>query len=365
MLGSQLRFLNERGFEVLTASADGPEVQFLKDARINHVVVPMTRKITPLRDLQSLFRLLRIIHKFRPDIVHTHTPKAGLLGMLASWLLRIPVRLHTVAGLPIMESEGARKRILGFTEVLTYASATQVYPNSTGLLNYMVSHWPAYSKKFKIIGRGSTNGINTQVFARDEAILGNALHIRQKYHLKDTTFVFIGRIVKDKGIVELLDAFRLFTAHRPASLILVGDFEPDLDPIPNEYIDYINSSESIHAVGFQKDVKPWLAASDIFVFPSYREGFPNVVLQACSMQLPCIVTDIPGSREAVIDNYSGLIVPPKNATALAEAMKILAGDVAKRSVFAENARDFVVKNFEQQYLWNELLKEYNRVREIH
>lgn len=285
--------------------------------------------------------------------------------MLASWLLRIPVRLHTVAGLPIMESEGARKRILGFTEVLTYASATQVYPNSTGLLNYMVSHWPAYSKKFKIIGRGSTNGINTQVFARDEAILGNALHIRQKYHLKDTTFVFIGRIVKDKGIVELLDAFRLFTAHRPASLILVGDFEPDLDPIPNEYIDYINSSESIHAVGFQKDVKPWLAASDIFVFPSYREGFPNVVLQACSMQLPCIVTDIPGSREAVIDNYSGLIVPPKNATALAEAMKILAGDVAKRSVFAENARDFVVKNFEQQYLWNELLKEYNRVREIH
>lgn len=364
MLGSQLRFLNERGFELLTASASGPEIQLLKEAGISHVVVPMTRKITPLRDLKSLIKLLWVMYKFRPDIVHTHTPKAGLLGMLASWLLRIPVRLHTVAGLPIMESRGARKKVLWFTEALTYASATQVYPNSTGLLTYMISHWPVYSNKFKIIGRGSTNGINTQVFARDEAIRRNASHIRQKYQLKDPTFVFVGRIVKDKGIVELLDAFRLFTASQPANLILVGDFESDLDPIPKEYNDYINSSELIHAVGFQTDVKPWLVASDIFVFPSYREGFPNVVLQACSMKLPCIVTDIPGSREAVIDNYNGLIVPAKSVIELAEAMKILANDFIKRGVFGENARDFVVKNFEQQYLWNELLKEYSRVQEI-
>lgn len=364
MLGSQLQFLNERGFELLTVSADGPEVQYLKDAQINHVVVPMTRKITPLRDLRSLMMLLRVIYKFKPNIVHTHTPKAGLLGMLASWLLRIPVRLHTVAGLPIMESRGARKKILWITEMVTYACATQVYPNSMGLLTYMLSNWPGYSNKFSIIGRGSTNGINTRAFTRDEAILGKALDIRQKYHLKDPTFVFVGRIVKDKGIVELLDAFRMFNARQSASLILVGDFESDLDPIPKEYLDYISSSGSIHAVGFQKDVKPWLVASDIFVFPSYREGFPNVVLQACSLQLPCIVTDIPGSREAVIDNYSGLIVPPKSAKALAEAMKMLADDVNKRTLFGENGRDFVVKNFEQQYLWNELLKAYSRVHKI-
>jgi glycosyltransferase involved in cell wall biosynthesis len=278
----------------------------------------MTRKITPFRDLASLFGLIKVIRRFRPDIVHTHTPKAGLLGMLAAWICRVPVRMHTVAGLPLMETSGFLQRLLIFTEQITYACATGVYPNSSGLKQYIQEN--ITTKSMRMIGRGSSNGIDTTFFKPTPELEAAAQHLRNKYHItdKDVVFSFVGRLVKNKGIGELVKAFKKLATYsgRPGEgkifLLLVGPFEQELDPLDAEDYKFLHENPQIVLAGFQSDVRPWIMASDIFVFPSYREGFPNVVMQASCLEVACVVSDINGCNEIIRHESTGLIGKPKD-----------------------------------------------------
>lgn len=364
LLNGQLTFFKSKGFEVLAVSAPGPEVADLTHEGITHEAVAMTRKITPLQDLLCLWALIKIIRKFKPQIVHTHTPKAGLLGMLAAWWCRVPVRLHTVAGLPLMETQGLKRRILIMTERITYGCATQVLPNSTGLLRFIetgiyAGRLPA---KFGIVGRGSSNGIDTIFFKRTDDVGRSALQIREKYGIRsgDIVFCFVGRIVKDKGIGELVAAFRKLNGKEGSRLflLLVGSFEHELDPLDAADLQFLQQHPQVILAGFQKDVRPWLCASDVFTFPSYREGFPNVVLQACCLEIACVVSDINGCNEIIQQDVTGLIVKPKDADGLQRAMQMLAEDDALRKRFSEQSRRFIEQNFDQQSVWGALQATY-------
>ncbi|MFN3841575.1 MAG: glycosyltransferase family 4 protein, partial [Cyclobacteriaceae bacterium] len=332
-----------------------------KNAGNAHRSVWLTRKITPLTDLVALFQLIGIIIRFRPRIIHSHTPKAGLLGMLAAWICRVPIRIHTVAGLPLMETKGIKLGLLKVTEQITYACAHKIYPNSKGLMEFIASHFKDYEKKLRIIGMGSSNGIDTTHFLRTPELENVAKELRKKLGIADNgiVFGFVGRMVGDKGIRELVAAFKKINeSGKKVYLLLVGKMEADLDPIEKADREYINSTGNVFVVGYQHDVRPWMLAMDVFVFPSYREGFPNVVMQAACLELPNIVSDINGCNEIIQHGETGIVVPAKNQEALAEAMEYLLDNVQCREQFGKRAREFVKKHFEQRLVWDNLLKEY-------
>jgi glycosyltransferase involved in cell wall biosynthesis len=362
LLKGQLSFMQENGFEVLAVSAEGKErIDVMQQERVSHIIVPMTRAITPIQDFICLFKLIGVITKFKPDIVHTHTPKAGLLGMVAAFFCSVPLRMHTVAGLPLMEANGLKRKVLIFTEWLTYLFASRVYPNSYGLKKFINENIRVPEKKLKVIGKGSSNGIDTDYFSLRDDVKKMALQIKNLNNIEDSTitFCFVGRVVKDKGIEELLIAFDSLSQSKKVKLILVGPFEDELDPITDASRAIIESNKNVILTGFQNDVRPFIAASDIFVFPSYREGFPNVVMQACCLEVPCIVSDINGCNEIIEQNKTGIIVKPKDVESLYQAMLLLADDGVMRNEFGKKSRAFVKANFDQQYIWQLLLAEYS------
>ena len=365
LLRGQLQFMRENGMAVYTASADGPEIKEMTEREgVPHRMVHMTRKITPFSDSRAVYAMYRWFKELKPDIVHTHTPKAGIVGMLAARLAGVPHRLHTVAGMPLMETSGIKRKILETVEELTYSCATQVYPNSMNLKSFILENLSVRADKVSVIGQGSSNGIDTEFFSNTEEIREQGKKIRQELgiHPDDIVFGFVGRIVKDKGINELVAAFNEIHIHDPRSqLVLVGPFEDDLDPVSSETRELIRAHVHIHTVGFQSDIRPFLSAMDIFTFPSYREGFPNVVLQAACFELPMIVTDINGCNEIVENGVNGSIIPPKNENDLQAAMVKLKDSVDLREKLGIMARRKVEENYSQQYIWEQLLAEYNRL----
>jgi glycosyltransferase involved in cell wall biosynthesis len=367
LLHGQLAFMRSQGFTVFAASSGGDDVKQIEQSGIRHFVVPFTRTISPIRDGLCLLRLVWLIIKLKPDIVHTHTPKAGLLGMVAAWLCGVKLRMHTVAGLPLMEARGITKGVLRLTERVTYFTATHVYPNSKGLAEYIYETIHPHGEKFRMIGNGSSNGIDTIYFSKTEELDNKSVIVRKQYGIgtDQTCFCFVGRLVRDKGIVELIEAFQQIRAFMNVKLMLVGNFEDELDPLPAATSDFIKSSDSVILTGFQRDIRPLMLASDVLVFPSYREGFPNVILQASCMGLPCIATDINGCNEIITDKFSGRLVKPKNAEQLHTAMMDFITNRKDWAVYAQRAKEFVFDNFDRKIFWDLLLKEYREQFNAH
>ena len=366
LLKGQLRFMASNGFDVKGVSSEGEELREIHENEgIVMEAINMSRKITPFQDLKSLWEMWNFLRKEKPQIVHTHTPKAGIIGMLAARLAGVPHRLHTVAGLPLMEATGIKRKILNFVEKLTYSSATRVYPNSKGLYDFILQNNFTQSNKLKIIANGSSNGINTIFFNPEQVTETERVTLREKLNIQpdDFVFVFVGRIVSDKGINELIKAFsELQTAENNEltgiKLLLVGGLESDLDPLNPETIAEINQNKDIISAGFQQDVRPFFAISDALAFPSYREGFPNVVMQAGAMGLPSIVSDINGCNEIIVEGENGLIIPSKNVEKLKEKMLTLAGDKNLYIKLKENSRRMIENRYEQSVVWKALLEEY-------
>jgi len=299
------------------------------------------------------------LHKEKPFIVHSHTPKAGIVGMMAAWLNKVPVRIHTVAGLPLMESTGIKRQLLNFVEKLTYSFATKVYPNSYGLRDFLVSEKLCNAKKLKVICNGSSNGIDTTFFDPIHFNVESKKWLRESLNIdeNDFVFIFIGRLVKDKGINELVAVFNEMNYDK-CKLLLVGSFEKKLDPLMPETERLIEDDKNIIAIGYQDDVRPFLAISHCLVFPSYREGFPNVVMQAGAMGLPSIVTNINGCNEIIIEGENGIIIPSKDVSALSDAMIYVFDNPMEVNRMASNARLMIVNRYEQKEVWKAILAEY-------
>jgi len=363
LLKGQLNYMSTNGFEVIGVSSPGEALNDVeRNEGVKTVGIEMTRSITPIQDLKALVQLIQLFRKEKPLIVHTHTPKAGTVGMLAAKLAGVPHRLHTVAGMPLLVAKGKKRKLLDFVEKKTYYWATMVYPNSFGLYDIILENKYTTKDKLKVIGKGSSNGIDTSHFNPDLISEQQKIELKKSLGIKpeDFVYVFVGRIVKDKGINELVQSFDLINKQNPnTKLILVGSFERHLDPLKLETEKIIDTNSNVLAVGYQTDVRPYFAIADVFTFPSYREGFPNVLMQSCAMGTASIATDINGCNEIVEDGFNGYIIPSQNQERLYEIMLFLFQNPEKRKEIANNSRKRIVENYERKYIWNEILKEYH------
>lgn len=362
LLEGQLEYMSMY-FDVFAVSS--PTEDFLKRLsereNVSTYAISMKRGISPIKDLIAIYKMCRYIAKIKPDIVHTHTPKAGLVGIIAARLMQVPVRLHTVAGLPLETRQGFKKKLLLLVEKIIYKNTTKVYPNSRGLYKFILENNLAKERKLKIIGKGSSNGINLEVFTENAHLISISedLKIKHKISSSDFVFLFIGRIVRDKGIEELLLAFDNLSSTQPnTKLVILGRMEPDLDPISKNALDILDSNKDIILPGYQKDIRPYLSMSDAFVFPTYREGLPNVLLQAQSFSMPCVVTRVNGNTDIVEEGVNGVFVDRGNSKELLNAMLLVRNNHELRDRISNNARKVIEKNYDQKYLWKELLSEY-------
>ena len=349
-------------YDVTLISSDQERLERLGKAQgVATHAIPLTRTISPFHDLRCLYQMVRFFKREKPDIVHTHTPKAGIIGMLAAYMARVPVKMHTVAGLPLMEAKGFKRRLLMAVEKITYRCADWVYPNAQGLLSFIKENQMCSSSKIKILGKGSSNGIDTAFFDPIQMPKAetNTLKANLEIAPQDFVFSFVGRLVGDKGVNELVEAFVLLSEQYPnIKLLLVGPEEKALDPLNRETTQHISTHPSIISVGYQNDIRPYLAVSDCFVFPSYREGFPNVVLQAAAMEVPCIVSNINGCNEIIQDQKNGWWVPPKSVTPLVQTMEDALTNSAKRNAFKKQLRPQIIAHYGRQHFWKLLKKEY-------
>jgi len=362
LLKGQLRFLSEY-YEVVGVSSDfstGKLKIISERERIRCIDMPMHREISLLNDVKSLWKLIKLFKREKPYIVHANTPKGSLLAMVAAWITRIPHRVYTVTGLRFETATGKFRWVLITMEKITCWCATKVIPEGEGVKKVLVANGIT-KKKLKVILNGNISGIDVEYYSRSLEVMRKIESIKGE----DTfNFIFVGRIVKDKGINELVRAFSKLTVVYPnIRLHLVGNFERELDPLHEEIEKMIEESEAIIAWGFQQDVRSFFAASDILVFPSYREGFPNVVIQAGAMELPSVVTDISGCNEIIQDGVNGKIIPPRDEHALYEAMRWMYEhrDYEVKEM-TKRARLMIVERYEQKKVWKALLEEYNNLR---
>ncbi|MDI5950740.1 glycosyltransferase family 4 protein [Flavobacterium yafengii] len=360
LLKGQLNFLN-RYYDLTAISGNDDFLLELKHREAVKVFdIEMQRQIAPFEDLKSLWKLYKYFTKEKPLIVHSITPKAGLLTMIAGKMAGVPIRMHTFTGLIFPSKSGLLKKTLILMDKLLCYCATNIYPEGKGvrddLINYKIT-----KKPLKVIGNGNVNGIDKEYFNPELYSSEDKMELRKNLGIleNDFVFIFVGRLVRDKGINELIIAFlKLQSNSKKIKLLLVGPFESDLDPLNSETIKAIQECNTIITVGFQPDVHPYFAISDALVFPSYREGFPNVVLQAGAMGLPCIVTNINGCNEIIIEGQNGTIIPVKDELAVFNAMIKLSSDKEYYSVLKTNARKMITSRYEQQIIWDALLAEY-------
>ena len=361
LLEGQLRFM-QNNYEVIAISSEKGYLEKIgKREGVSTYHLEMTRLITPISDLKALLKLTWYFIKTKPDIVHSHTPKAGIVGMFAAFLARVPHRFHTVAGLPLLEETGKKRKVLDFVEKMTYAFATKVYPNSKGLKAIILENNYCKPAKLKVLANGSTNGINTNHFSVENFSFADKESLKEQLGIEtsDFVYVFVGRLVTDKGINEMVCAFKkIKITHPNAKLLLVGPLETELDPLLPTTIEAIENVKNIIAVGYQNDVRLYFAIANCLVFPSYREGFPNVVMQAGAMGLPSIVSNINGCNEIIVKGENGLIIPPKDEKSLYDAMLTFMEDEDFYAKLKQNARSMIVERYEQKVVWEALLKEY-------
>jgi glycosyltransferase involved in cell wall biosynthesis len=367
LLKGQLRFLNNY-FEVTAVSGDDSHLRTV-EKREGVPVFPleMQRSVSPLKDIVSLWKLYRLFKRERPFVIHSITPKAGLLSMVAGKLAGVPVRMHTFTGLIFPSRTGLLQKILIGMDRLLCHCATQVYPEGEGVKSDLM-RYKITKKPLRIIANGNVNGIDTAFF--DKRLFSDEFCNDQKttLHIQpdDFVFIFVGRLVTEKGISELVGAFDLLSKELPkVKLLLVGPLESELSPLSDDIIKILQDNKLIIQTGFQKDVRPYFAIADALAFPSYREGFPNAVLQAGAMGLSSVVTDINGSNEIVEDEVNGLIIPVKDEKALYIAMKQLADDPELNGRLRSNARKKIVAKYEQKIVWEAILEEYRKFENEH
>lgn len=360
LLKGQLNFLSSY-YDVIGVASDEKELKKIGEREnIRVKTIRIDRQINIIVDLISLVKLYFLFKKEKPYIVHSITPKAGLVSMLAAYFAGVPHRLHTFTGLIFPTRTGISQKILIFFDKIICFCATNIYPEGKGVKEDLIQ-FKITKKELKILANGNVNGIDVSHFdpnlypQKDIDKIKNEIGILPS----DFVFLFVGRIVVDKGIHELIAAFTAIDKnHKNVKLLLVGPFERDIDPIEPEVEIEIDQNPNIISMGWQNDVRSFFAVSNVFVFPSYREGHPNVVIQNGSMGKFSIVTDINGSNEIIEPNKNGTIIPVKDTKALTLEME----NCLKNRVLFEtpNAsyRKMISEKFDHKIVWDAILNEY-------
>lgn len=360
-LRGQAGYMRERGFDLQVVSSPGDDLQaFAREEGVRATAVQMARAITPLADVHSLVELWKLFRRERPDIVHSHTPKGGLLGTVAATAAGVPVRLYHMRGLPLMGATGARRALLTLTERVSCALATEVLCVSHSLRAVALDAGLAAPARIRVLAGGSGQGVDA-VGRFDPARFDTAARrgIRAELGLPEDALVFgfVGRVVRDKGIHELCEAWQQVRAELPnAHLVIAGPLEPQ-DPIAPEVHEQLLDDPRVRLVGAVADTPRLYAAVDVVVLPTYREGFPNVPLEASAMRRPVIATRIPGCIDAVQDGRTGALVPPKDPEALSTAM-LAYRSAELREAQGEAGRQRVLASFARDIIWRRLAETY-------
>jgi glycosyltransferase involved in cell wall biosynthesis len=360
-----MKYMSERGMQVTMISSDGPElIKVLEREKCAHFIVPMTRRISPHQDLIALWLLYRLIKKENPEIVHSHTPKAGLLSMLAAKLAGVKLRIHTVAGLRYVSEAGIKRRILILMERITLRFATHVWVNGPSLKRKLIEENLVPERKIDMVGYGSSNGVDITRFSISKLLpeVESQVQTSFDYNNRYNYIICVGRIVGDKGINELVDVFgELYNHDNSLRLILVGDFEDEVDPVSIKTRNRINAGEGIMVTGWTDLVPYYMKLATFLVHPTHREGFPNVLLQAGAIGCPIVCSDIDGNIDIVTNESTGLIFNVSDASSLKSILlKALADPQAMRK-YAERMKAHVIDNFEQKRYWQLLLEKYNSI----
>ncbi|MBW1906040.1 MAG: glycosyltransferase family 4 protein [Deltaproteobacteria bacterium] len=362
LLLNQLKRIQGEGYEVLGVSADGPDVPVVEAAGIHHFAVPMTRRITPIADLRCLWKLFRIMRRERFDIVHTHTPKAGLLGQLAARLAGVPVVANTLHGFYFHDDmkPWLRRFYIWMERVAAKCSDTILSQNREDMAT-AVAERIAKPEQMKWLG----NGIDVASFDRRRLPDTTLEDLRQEIRIESRAPVigFVGRLVEEKGILDLLEAAKVVVRAIPnAQFLIVGPYDDDKpDALRPDVAERYGVAANCRFVGMRHDMPELYALMDVLVLPSYREGFPRAPMEASAMGVPTLVTDIRGCREAVDHGENGLLFPVGDADALARSLLDLLGDEGRRARMGAAGRRIAENRFDEQEVFDRVLSEYERL----
>jgi len=366
IMEGQLAYMN-KFYEMYAVSTPGDKLEIVKNREgVKTVGIEMKRGIAPFSDLVSLWQLIKFMRFAKPDIVHTHSPKAGLLGMLAASFTGVKIRLHTVAGMPLESRKGWVRLMLMQMEKLTYSKAHMVFPNSVSLKNFILENKFSNPNKVRVLGHGSSNGIDLEHFGATESLKKEGEKLRNSLGIAKGTVVFgfLGRMVKDKGVNELVRSFkRMKDNDKNVALVMGGKFEDHLDPLESEVRSYIDKSKDIHFLGYLADVRPMLMMTDVFVFPSHREGLPGALLQAAAMGCAIIAAEATGSKD-IINNENGIL------TRIGEEEDIYNAMVAylnpdKRKTKQSKVSQSIAEKYDRNYVWECIRREYETQLDNH
>lgn len=360
-LSAPINALKDAGASVTIISSDdelGGELRKLVGD--GFIPLKMVREINPVQDLRSLLSLIRVFRSQKFDVVHSTTPKAGLLCAIAGRLAGIKVRLHTYTGQPWVTMTGFKKIILKFCDKTIGFMNTHCYTDSFSQQQFLVSEHIVKADRLSVLGEGSFAGVDLTRFDPRRFSPSESASLKRELGIEPQSkvIVFVGRITKDKGVDELIRAFELLIAEKnDVFLLLVGPYEPDGLAII-ESVSGTDVLNRIKVVGFSSIPEKYMAVGDMLCLPSYREGFGTVVIEAAAMGLPTVGTKIYGLTDAVIDGQTGVLVPVGDASALADGIRLLVTNQEVLCAMSSAARERAVNSFDSKRYSELLIAEY-------
>lgn len=355
--------LIDKNYEVVGICAEGTHIENIRRQGVRVITVPMTREFTPVQDSKCLWMLYKIFKHEKFDIIHYSTPKAALLTAVAGRLVRCPALIYSLRGLGYTAFSGLKRAVAKFCEKIACRYAHLVIAISNSLKDEAIKEKLLQANRIKVLGAGSSKGVNLDQFQLNEKTTAGANNIRRSLGIgnSDVVIGYAGRFAEEKGIIELLQAFEnICRRNNKVHLILVGD-QDQRNPLPDKIFATIKEHQNIQMIPWQENVSSYIAAMDIFVLASYREGFGNSLIEASAMQVPVVATDIPGCRDAVVNGKTGLFVKPHDAMHLEKALNELIENPSKRIMMGKNGKQWVRKNFDRKTIWARLIEVYEQM----
>jgi len=358
----QIEYLKRNGYKIVGVSSPGPLLDKVATEQYIPVYgIQMNRRIAPLKDIVSLLRLYKLFRELSPDIVHSHTPKASFLSMIAARMSGVPVRIYTIHGLPLLTRGKFQRTFLIYIERLVCKVATNVLCVSPSLRQLIIRLriCPAY--KIKVLKNGSINGVEGMTkFNKANFTVDDGLRLKRNLNIPINSVVlaYVGRLVIDKGIAELTSAWQILRKEFPELvLLMVGEYESE-DPLPPEIKNILASDDRIFMTGFVYELPKYYNIIDIIILPSYREGFPIVALEAAAMEVPVIATRIVGASDFILDSVTGKLILVKDPSAIVESVRELITDKSLRKKMGQQGRRWVLDNYKPSDIWRALYEEY-------